>query len=208
VSDAPSSRDRGPDPMGDRERWDRRWEARARGGEPAADREPDPFVVEVLARLGPGAGRRAVDLAAGAGRHTLLLARRGWHASAWDVSPRALEALAEAAARAGLDVERRAVDLTGGLASDEGGVFDLAVVVDFLDRGLLRDLARLVQAGGHALVATFTIDRPGEHPRLAYCLERGELARGLPGFETLESWERGGRAGLLARRAVDPARRA
>jgi hypothetical protein len=80
------------------------------------------------------------------------------------------------------------------------GSFDLVVAVDFLDRQLFDHLRELVPLGGHLIVCTYTVDRPGEHPARAYCLERGELARGLPGFAPLYHEEAGGRAGLLAAR--------
>jgi SAM-dependent methyltransferase len=178
---------------GDRERWDAKHAAGSH-----AERALDPFFEAALVRLANLAPGTALDLAAGSGRHALELARRGWRVSAWDVSPVGLARLAEAAAAARLAIETRAVDLTAGPLP--AGCFDLVVVVDFLDRPLFARLRELVPVGGHAIVCTYTVDRPGEHPALAYCLERGELARGLPGFAPLHHEESGGRAGLIAAR--------
>ncbi|MAF64305.1 MAG: SAM-dependent methyltransferase [Planctomycetes bacterium] len=179
----------------ERERWDARHTAAV--ASPLA--APDGFFLDALAVLEGSPGTSALDLASGRGRHALELARRGHATEAWDVSPVALGALSQAAAARELRVVTRAVDLCDGLP--EGIVaFDLVVVFDFLDRGLLARLWRLVRPGGHALVSTFTTDRGGEHPSARWCLEPGELAAGLPGLESVLHRERDGRAGLLARR--------
>jgi len=60
-----------------------RWDARYRAG--AGAREPDPFLAAAAAwRTEPG---RALDLAGGAGRHALALARAGWRVTLADGSP-------------------------------------------------------------------------------------------------------------------------
>jgi len=192
---------------GDRERWD------ARHQQAAPVLAVDSFVAAALDRLGPGAGRRALDLASGTGRHALELARRAWRTEAWDVSPVGLAVLAERAAAQGLEVATRTMDLVGQTPAPSGGEallwgaqprpFDLVVLVNFLERPLLARLPELVLPGGHLLFVTFTEDRPGTKPPLAYCLARGELARGLEGlepFEVLAVEESAGRAGLLGRR--------
>ncbi|MCL4749939.1 MAG: methyltransferase domain-containing protein [Myxococcales bacterium] len=178
----------------DRERWDERH--RVERARPA--RAPDGFVVEVLHALGPGAGRRALDLACGTGRHALLLAQLGWATEAWDVSPVALEVLAERARASGLGVETRAVDLCDRWPELDPP--DLLVVVDFLDRALYAALPSRVRPGGSVVLATFTEDWPEAHPSPRFRLKNGELSAGVPGLRTLGSVESGGRAGLWARR--------
>ncbi len=81
-----------------RERWNRRW-----AGERAqASIEPSGFLVAEVAGLPPG---RALDLACGAGRNAVWLARRGWRVTAVDFSDVALRAARELAATAGVAVE-------------------------------------------------------------------------------------------------------
>lgn len=182
--------------MGDRERWDSRHAAARR----EALAPPEPFVLDVLEALGEAEGRRALDLAAGAGRHALELSRRGYRVEAWDLSPVALEDLARRAGNEGLVLATRVIDLSGGVAGgDAHRSFDLVLAVNFLDRALLAQIHRLVVLGGCVVVSTFTVDRPGEHPRSEWCLQRGELARGLPGLETIRVEEVAGRASLLGR---------
>lgn len=178
--------------MNDAERWDERY----RGELGARTRDPDPFVLEALERLAPAAGRSALDLACGTGRHALALARRGWRTSAWDVSSVALERLAARAAEENLAIATRVVDLTRALPSDAH--HDLVLIVDYLDRALFGELWRWIAPGGTVVITTFTVDHPGPHPSARHRLARGELGRGIAGFSTLLWSESGGRARLLA----------
>ncbi|MBO9519158.1 MAG: RsmB/NOP family class I SAM-dependent RNA methyltransferase [Porphyrobacter sp.] len=55
--------------------------------------------------LGPGEGRRVLDLCAAPGGKTLQLAAAGWQVTALDISKRRMERLRENLARTGLDAE-------------------------------------------------------------------------------------------------------
>ena len=153
-------------------------------------------MLRALALLPPG---RALDLACGDGHNSLALARAGWQVEAWDVSPVALRLVRERATAEGLRVETREVDLEEALPRPAERC-DLALLIDFLQRGLHARLEALVRPGGCLLLSTFTVDHAGEHPSRRFRLERGELAAGVAGFTTLLHEESGGRAGLLARR--------
>jgi len=180
----------------DRERWDRKYGPEGLGRELAA---PDAFVLRALDQLEPCG--RALDLASGAGRHALELARRGWSTHAWDVSPVGLELLTAHADAAGLRVRTRAVDVEADAAwPDEP--FELVLVVNFLLSSVQRPIEELVAPGACLLYTTFTADWEGEKPPPAFRLRRGELAQAWPGFTSLLYQEAGGRAGLLARREV------
>ena len=183
--------------MDDRTRWDEKY----RGPLGEEEGAPDPFVVSALERIGaPPAGRdRALDVAAGTGRHALELARRGWKASAWDVSPVGLDILAARARDAGVDVVTGAHDLVGA-PWPAFEPFDLVLCVLFLDRDVFARLRELVAPGGHLVFATATVDRSGEKPPRRFRLERGELAGGVPGLETLHASEVDGWAGIVARK--------
>lgn len=178
----------------DRKRWNEKYHKQP----PAGPRAADPFVLSCLERHLSSPGR-ALDLAAGTGRHALELARRGWEAEAWDVSDEALTRVTASAREEALAVSVRRVDLDAPLPREELGVWDLALVVNFLDRSLFERASQLLRPGGALLIATFTTDREGEHPSARWCLEPRELSADRPGFETLESREAGGRAGWLGR---------
>jgi tellurite methyltransferase len=183
----------------DRKRWNEKYHKQQQGRAVT----PDAFVLGCLdSHLSrPG---RALDLAAGSGRHALELARRGWQVEAWDVSDQALELIAAEGRSRELSVGARRVDLDQPLPSDALGVWDLVVIVNFLDRSLLRRAPELLRPQGCLLFTTYTTERAGEHPSARWCLEPRELASGQPGFETLESFEAGGRAGWLGRRPAAP----
>ena len=178
----------------------RRWEEKYAEGFPAPS-PPDPFVCEVLDGLHLPQGARALDLACGPGRHALELAARGFEVEAWDVSGRALAELQSRAEQARLAerVRVREVDLDAAPPADVR-LFDVAVVVDYLDRALPERVAPLLAPGGRLILATFTEDWPGERPSARHRLRRGELARGVPGYEVEHGVEAGGRAGVLLRR--------
>ena len=65
------------------------WNQRYRSGEQLFD-TPSPLVERFVAAAPPG---HALDLACGAGRNALYMAGRGWHVTAVDGSPLAIETL-------------------------------------------------------------------------------------------------------------------
>jgi SAM-dependent methyltransferase len=172
-------------------RWDRRYAARPQGRSAA----PDPFVLEFLPRLPRG---RALDLAAGEGRHALLLARSGFRVDALDVSFVGLSRLLAAARDERLEVRCAVADLERW--TPPLGAFDAVVVVDFLWRPLLDAIGKGLRPGAAVVVALPTVDRdPGERPiRREYLLERGELRSRLRSLDVALDREEGGRAHLLA----------
>jgi len=98
-------------PMNDtdnRALWDRKYEE----GLPSLTK-PDPYFVSaydgIVNELFPEAGR-ALDLAAGLGRHALWLAERAWKVSAVDVSEVALEKLGQAAGELKINISLLAID--------------------------------------------------------------------------------------------------
>lgn len=142
---------------------------------------------------------RALDLAAGTGRHALVLARAGWDTEAWDVSPVGLSILKRRAEAEQLVVSSRQVDLVlDGLPRDVE--FDLVVLVNFLHRPLWSELHSLLVPGGHLILSLPTDDWPGDRPPPRFRLRPTELSGGLPGLETVLVQEEGGRALLLARK--------
>jgi len=176
----------------EQERWDaKHTAAAAQGLQP-----PNTFLVRVLDELGLPEGTRALDLAAGRGRQSVELLRRGFDVEAWDISPRGLELIESNVG----EVRTRCVDLSARPLP--ACLFDLVVIVDFLDRDLHEELQQLVLPGGHAIVTTFTTQRSGQRPSAAYCLEPGELELGIAGFECVLAMETIGRAGWSGRRVL------
>lgn len=154
---------------GDARRAAREWDARYSGG-PVWTREPNAWVRDAVAHLAPG---RALDVAAGDGRHALWLASLGWSVTAVDLS---IEGVRQGAALA----RGRARAADAGPAGDIAwvvadartpaiapGSADL-VVVAYLHlpaEDLARALGRAADAvapGGRAVVVGHDVRNPAE----------------------------------------------
>ena len=182
----------------DRIKWDRMWRER----DMLTDR-PNPFLLGLLDRL-PRAGS-ALDVAGGAGRHAVPLARHGLDVTVVDVSPVGLAAAREAAAGEGLTLNTSALDLDREALP--AGPWDVIANLHFLDRALFATLPGLLAPGGHLLFAhpTRTNLERNARPGPRFLLEDGELpdlVRGLEVLHYAEGWTAWGRyeAHLLARK--------
>jgi SAM-dependent methyltransferase len=186
----------------DRERWNARW--RERAGELE---DESSFIADQPVHI-PSRGR-ALDLAGGAGRNAIWLARRGFDVTLVDVSDVALDKAEARAQRLGLVAKMRflRVDLEGPLPF--APLFDLVAVVHYLDRERRDTFAELLVEGGVLLVANPTLTNLERHarPSAAYLVERGELARwvcdcGMDLLATREDWNDEGihEASVIARK--------
>jgi SAM-dependent methyltransferase len=192
--------------------WDERF---ARGDH--ASPEIDPFLADSakywrllpawnagVAR--PAMGRKALDIACGAGRHAVYLAEAGFDVTAVDFSLQGLEAAQKLATARQIKIETRHVDLeTPGL--DLGGAaFDVVVVFFYLHRPMFATLARCIRPGGLLVYKTYSVDQlryPGRPRHSMHMLEHNELLREFSSFRVLryeEEWEGRGTAALIAQR--------
>jgi SAM-dependent methyltransferase len=106
---------------------------------------PLPQVIEMSDRLAAAGGRRVLDIGCGLGRHTLLLAARGFEVTGTDYSPGALAACRRSLAGAGLTADLLQLDFTEMPFPD--GHFDGVVashVIHHCDGPTLRRILRLV----------------------------------------------------------------
>ena len=127
----------------------------------AGPRAPEPSVVEWLDLLPCGL---ALDVAAGIGRHSLLLARSGFRVIAIDYAEPALRTLQSIARAEQLSVWPIVADhSTFPLPCDR---FDTILNLNFLDRALVPRLIDALRPGGALLFDTFLIDQAATgHPR-------------------------------------------
>ena len=119
------------------------------------------------------AGGSVLDLACGQGRHSLLLAERGYQVEAVD---RDAGLLAGIAARASGIVTRTA-DLEGGPWPYHGRTFDGIVVTNYLYRPLLPMLLNALDVNGILIYETFMVgnERFGKPSNPAFLLRPDEL---------------------------------
>jgi rhodanese-related sulfurtransferase len=138
------------------------------------------------------AGARVLDVAAGRGRHALLLAAAGLHVTAVDRDEAALAELSETAARAGVTVATEARDLETGDDVDLGdAAFDVVLVFRYLHRRLFPALRRALAPGGLLFYETFLVGQAERgHPKhRAFLLEPGELVTLIAPLTVLRSRE-------------------
>jgi tellurite methyltransferase len=191
---------------GDRERWNAKWRERAGELETAV-----AFLVEHAAVL-PARGK-ALDVAGGAGRNSVWLARRGLDVTLVDVSDVAITRAERKAADAHVTLRARRVDLEQPL--ELAPLYDVVVIWDYLDRERRDHIARLVVEGGVVVAGQPTVKNLERHasPSRRFLVEEGELAAWLTGlgFEIVaarEDWTDDGRheAAVIARRLAESER--
>ena len=133
----------------DREKWD----ARYAGGAYTERPHPSRWVKTHVPAAEAGPPRpRALDLACGAGRNAIHLARQGYDVDAVDISAAGL-ALAKTRAEAeGLPVRWHAHDLDQGLPPDLTPGFQVALMIRFVGLELLPELVTALAPGGLVIV--------------------------------------------------------
>ncbi len=134
----------------------------------------------------------AVDLACGAGRDSLFLAKSGWNITAVDHSASALEKVEGLCLRGQplqgsittklLDIEANVEQLDSML-----GCFDAIIIVRYLHRPLLNKLEKMLNKGGYIIYQTFLqgCEQWGSPKNPRYLLEEGELRRQFGSFTVL-----------------------
>lgn len=99
------------------------WNERYRTGVRGTNTEPNPVVVAEVLGLAPG---RALDLAAGVGRHAVWLAGRGWEVTAVDYAEVAIGKARDLAAARGVSITTVVADVTA--YQPQPGAFDLVLI--------------------------------------------------------------------------------
>lgn len=123
-------------------------------------------------------GLRVLDVAAGRGRHAMLLAAAGWPVTAVDGDAARMARLADVARRFEWPVTTVVRDLETGAVDLGEAAFDLVVVTHYLHRPLFPALIRAVAPNGLLLYETFTTAQAarGKPTNPAFLLHPGELA--------------------------------
>jgi len=186
----------------ERERWNQKYREN-----PGAWLEPDPFLAwafsESIQPLFPGGGS-ALDLAGGAGRHSIWLAKQGWEVTLIDVSETGVELARHNAGPLASHLHLAIDDLTQFRASQTR--FDLVMGFFYLEREIFPELVKALRPGGLLLYKTYTTDQlklPGGPKDASHLLVPGELLRLVSGMRVLhhrETVEHKATAEILARK--------
>jgi tellurite methyltransferase len=173
-----------PSVSADRERWNRKYREN-----PDAWLEPDPFLVcafsEYIQRLFPQGGR-ALDLAGGAGRHSIWLVKQGWNVTLIDISETGVELARQNAGPLAPHIHMLIEDLRHFRASQTP--FEVVMGFFYLERQIFPEIVKALRPGGVLLYKTYTCDQlklPGGPKDPAHLLASGELLRLVSGLGVL-----------------------
>lgn len=152
----------------DRDKWDRKY------GERASSGEPSRFLTgldDVLPRQG-----RALDVAGGAGRHALWLAKRGLEVTVIDVSDVGLAIARREAEAANLSMHTEVIDLDDGALP--AGPWDVIASFHYLKRELFPMFAAALAPSGLLVFCqpTHTNLERHAHPSERFLLDDGEIS--------------------------------
>lgn len=177
----------------DRDKWDQRYRDGAYLDRTHASTLVAEHVPDILAtqRVRSGDGTlEALDLACGAGRNALHLARLGYRVDAVDISEEALARGRDAARAAGLPVSWIERDLDQGLPRGLGD-YDLIIIVRYLDLSLVTAAAERLRRGGYLICeAHLESDAPVIGPRdRNFRTAPGELREAAGALQIAEYWE-------------------
>ena len=153
-----------------------RWDEKFARGEELQALEPSAPLPTAIEGVAPGL---ALDLASGAGRHTLFLAERGWRVHAIDGSRVGVERMMSEAARRDVAgrIDARIADLeSAGIALDRDA-YDLVCDFYFLHRPLFEQIRAAVRPGGLFVAAIHVEEASRGTAPHRFLLAPGELSK-------------------------------
>ena len=168
----------------ERERWNRKYRE-----SPDSWREPDPFLLRAFSEhIRPRFpdGGHALDLAGGAGRHAIWLARQSWKVTLIDIANAGIEIARENAGSFASNVDFVEDDLGSFQAPQMQ--FDLVLAFFYLERRIFPEIVKAIRPGGLLIYKTLTrsqLELAGGPKDPAYLLEEGELPRLAAGLQIL-----------------------
>ena len=137
----------------DKLKWDKKYQETT---SLLKDREPSKNLKKIVEKT---KGKKALDVASGAGRNSIYLANNGFDVEALDISSVALEVLNNKGFK---NISCKLVDL------DEYEIpknnYDLIVMTNFLDRNLIPKLSNALKIDGVLFIETYMEDELNEKP--------------------------------------------
>jgi tellurite methyltransferase len=151
-------------------------------------KEPDAFLVSQVDKLPKG---RALDIAAGEGRHAVYLAKKGFQSEAVDISSVGLRKAQKLAAENGVKIKTVNADLKKYKIAPNS----YTVIMNFyyLQRSLFPQIVAGLKKGGVVVFVNHTTEQlkntNGKNYERDYLLEPGELKRAFSELEILNYTE-------------------
>lgn len=150
----------------DKIKWDKKYQEIASLLE---NRKPSEKLIKIIEKV---KGKKALDVASGAGRNSIYLAINEFDVVALDISEIALESLNNKGYK---NIYCKLVDL------DEYEIpknsYDLIVMTNFLDRNIIPKLSNALKTDGILFIETYMEDDENEKPpsNPDFLLKKGEL---------------------------------
>jgi 2-polyprenyl-3-methyl-5-hydroxy-6-metoxy-1,4-benzoquinol methylase len=134
---------------------------------------PAQFLVDNIELLPKG---RALDIAMGAGRNAIYLAKVGFKVEGVDISSEAVNAALESAAKASVMIKARVADLEKDFHI-EVEAYDVIICFNYLQRSMIPQIKNGLRIGGMVAYETFIIDQAqfGRPTNPDYLLKHNEL---------------------------------
>lgn len=135
--------------------------------------EPAQFLVENIELLPKG---RVLDVAMGAGRNAIYLAKMGFDIEGVDVSPEAVNTALESARKAGVTIRTQVADLVGNYYIEKDA-YEVIICFNYLQRSLMPQIKDGLRKGGMVVYETFIVDQAkfGKPKNPDYLLKHNEL---------------------------------
>jgi len=172
----------------ERERWNQKYREA-----PCVWMAPDPFLAQVFSEyilpLFPHRGS-ALDLAGGAGRHSIWLAQQGWEVTLIDISETGLEQARQHAGPLASHIHFVVDDLTHFKAAQIQ--FEVMMAFFYLEREIFSEIVKAVRPGGLLVYKTYTLAQAklaGGPKNPAHLLKPGELLHLADGLRILHYQE-------------------
>jgi tellurite methyltransferase len=195
----------------ERGRWNQKYgECGARTDEHTA---PDPFLARTFSEyILPEypLGGSALDVAGGAGRHAIWMAKQGWQVTIIDISETGVERARQNAGPLASQIHFVVDDLTHFNAAQTrfAAAFDVAMVFFYLERKIFSEILEGLRPGGLLLYKTYLSSQTklaSGPKRPEHLLRRGELPQLAAGLRILQYSEKvsnGGVAELVAKKEL------
>jgi len=119
---------------------------------------------------------RALDVAMGAGRNAIYLAKMGFDVEGVDVSPEAVNTALESARKAGVTIRTQVADLVGNYYIEKDA-YEVIICFNYLQRSLMPQIKDWLRKGGMVVYETFIVDQAkfGKPENPDYLLKHNEL---------------------------------
>jgi len=155
--------------------------------------QANPFLQEVITKIENRVkGRSVLDLAAGAGRDSVYLARRGWQVTALDINADSLQRCQQLAKSNQVELTTLQRDLEGQSPEINDLSTDLVMVMRYLHRPLFPLIDQIIHPGGAIIYSTFMIgcEQFGSPRNPNYLLKPGELASTFSNYQVIVDEQR------------------